>query len=193
MNLEEVKGFAAECKLCELHSGRNKPVFSKGNEESSIMICGMVPAAEENAAGIPFVGRSGKLLDNILEDAGLSLDTVYVTNLVKCFLAPGISLKKDWVDNCLPYIICQIQIIKPKVIITLGKDASVGLLGLKNNRSLKSIIEEGPYIIYNDITVIPTYHPSYLLRAGGKNHIKYKDVVECFTSAKEFDKNILPF
>ena len=189
MDLEKVKRFAAECKSCELHSGRNNPVFSKGNEKSSIMVCGMVPASEENAVGIPFVGRSGKLLDDILEDARLSLDSVYITNLVKCFLAPGISLKKDWVDNCLPYLICQINIIKPMVIITLGKDASIGLLGLKNNKSLKSIIDESPYIMYNNITVMPTYHPSYLLRAGGKNHIKYKDVVECFISAK----NILPF
>ena len=189
MNLEEIKKFAAECNLCELHSGRNKPVFSKGNDKSLIMICGMVPAAEENAAGIPFVGRSGKLLDNIIEDAGLSLDTVYITNIVKCFLAPGISLKNDWVDHCLPYLLCQIQIVKPRVIIPLGKDASIGLLGLKKNKSLKSIIDDGPYIMYSDITVMPTYHPSYLLRAGGKNHIKYKDVVECFISAK----NILPF
>ncbi len=186
MDLDEVKECASKCTLCGLHIGRNKPVFSKGNEESSIMICGMVPAAEENAAGIPFVGRSGKLLDNIIEDAGLSLDSIYITNLVKCFLAPGISLKKNWVDCCLPYIVCQIHIIKPKVIITLGKDASVGLLSLDQSKSLKSIITNRPYTIYNNIKVMPTYHPSYLLRAGGKNHIKYEDVVECFMLAKEF-------
>ena len=184
MELNDVKEVAANCNLCELYKGRNKPVFSKGNEKSNIMVCGMVPAGEENSVGIPFVGRSGKLLDDILADAELSLNNVYITNLVKCFLAPGISLKKDWVDNCLPYIICQIHIIKPKVIITLGKDATIGLLGLKNSMSLKSIINDSPYIIYNDIKVMPTYHPSYLLRAGGKNHIKYKDVVECFITSK---------
>ncbi len=183
MDLQTLQNAAALCTACELHKGRINPVFAKGNLNTGLMICGMVPADEENKVGIPFVGRAGKLLDKILADVALTMDDVYITNLVKCYLAAGLLLKSDWIDSCLPYLIVQIDIIKPKVIITLGKDSSITLLGLDQKTSLGSIV--GKVFEYGDAKVIPTYHPSYLLRGGGERHKSYLNVIKDFNSAIE--------
>ena len=182
MNLQKLQDIAATCALCDLHKGRDRPVFAKGNPDTKIMICGMVPAADENREGLPFVGRAGKLLDQILEDTNLTLDSVYITNLVKCYLAAGLPLRQDWIDSCLPYLLVQIGIICPQVIIALGKDSSINLLGLDNKTSLNSI--RGVVFDYNKgIKVIPTYHPSYVLRKGGKNSKIYQTVLDDFELA----------
>jgi len=182
MDLYELEHIASSCKQCDLYKGRINPVFAKGNEKAKIMICGMVPAGDENKAGIPFVGRAGKLLDTILIDAGLTLDDVYITNLVKCYLAAGLPLKQDWIDGCISYLITQIGIIRPYIIITLGKDSSVNLLGMENTTSLGSI--RGKLFNYsNEITIIPTYHPSFLLRKGGIKSKYYQTVLDDFQKA----------
>lgn len=185
MDLTTLQHAAANCTLCELYRGRNKPVFAKGNSNSRIVICGMVPADEENRLGIPFVGRSGRLLDEILSELGWTLNDVYITNLVKCYLAAGLLLQQHWIDSCLPYLIAQIGIIKPKVIITLGKDASSTLLAIDSKTSLAKIRQTKVYEYSSDIKVIPTYHPSYLLRGGGVGNPKYAEVVQDFILAKE--------
>lgn len=182
MDLPYLEGCVSKCQLCTLHAGRKMTVFSKGNPEARIMVCGMVPADEENEVGIPFVGRAGQLLDKIIAEVGLSLDSVYVTNLVKCYLAAGLPLKQDWIDSCLPYLMTQVDIIKPKVIVTLGKDASVALTKGKANDSLGKIIFNNPYV-YSGAKVFATYHPSYLLRGGGTGHKDYKKVIDTFIEA----------
>lgn len=187
MELQALQDAAAFCKSCELHKGRINPVFAKGNPNAKLMICGMVPADEENKIGLPFVGRAGKLLDKILADSILTIDDVYITNLVKCYLAAGLPLKADWIDSCLSYLIVQIDIIKPKAIITLGKDSSITLLGLDPKTSLGTIV--GKVFEYGDAKVIPTYHPSYLLRGGGEKHKSYSNVIKDFSLAKELLDN----
>lgn len=183
MDLEVLQQRAAGCTACELHTGRVNPVFAKGNPQALIMICGMVPADEENKVGLPFVGRAGQLLDKILSDIKWTLEDVYITNLVKCYLAAGLPLKSDWIDSCLPYLINQISIIEPKAIITLGKDASLTLLGMDYKTPMGKI--RGKVFKYGDIKVVPTYHPSYLLRGGGENHRSYPDVIKDFLLAEE--------
>lgn len=184
MDLNVLRNTAAECRLCDLHKSRIKPVFDKGNPQSKLMICGMVPAHEENEAGIPFVGRAGKLLDEILKESNLNSEDVYITNLVKCCLSPGKPLEEDWIAHCLPYIIVQINILKPKTILALGADASINLLGLDPKPQMWTI--KGKVFSYDkDIQLIPTYHPSYLLRGGGKKHSKYSSVVDDFLLAVE--------
>jgi uracil-DNA glycosylase family 4 len=187
MDLELLKNKASICDLCDLSNGRIKPVFDKGNSSSSIMICGMVPASEENKIGLPFVGRAGKLLDRVLELTGLSIDNVYITNLVKCYLAAGLLLQQTWIDNCLPFLLTQISIINPKVILSLGKDASCTLLGLDKSISLGKI--RGEIYEYGiGISVLPTYHPSYLLRGGGESHKDFDKVIHDFNLAVEISK-----
>jgi len=183
-DIEGLKQTANTCTLCELHLGRKNPVFDKGNPETGIFICGMVPADEENEQGIPFVGRAGKLLDEILKDADLSLNDVYITNLVKCYLAAGKPLKQDWIDHCLPYLVSQIMLIKPKAIITLGKDSTIHLLGENPRVSLAKLISSGPHKYLDTIDVLPAYHPSFLLRKGGKSSKDYVPTVDIFKKAK---------
>lgn len=184
MNLQKLEGIASNCALCNLYKGRIKPVFAKGNPESKIMICGMVPAGDENKVGVPFVGRAGKLLDQLLEESGLTLNDVYITNLVKCYLAAGKPLEQMWIDACLPYLMIQIEAIRPRVIITLGKDSSINLLGMDNKTSLKSIHGK-VFDCAAEIKVVPTYHPSYLLRGGGKNSKAYQFVIRDFQLAMQ--------
>ncbi len=171
---------AGQCELCELHTNRLSPVFARG-PETDFMICGMIPGPDENKAGIPFIGRAGQLLDIILDQVGLR-DQVYITNIVKCALRPGIPLKQDWIDHCLAYLIAQITHLRPRVIVTLGADASNGLLGLGLDTKMKDL--RGRAHKHLVTHVVPTYHPSYLLRGGGTKHKQYNTVIEDFELAK---------
>lgn len=174
MDLQELEITAACCRLCDLHKKRIKPVFAKGNKDSNILICGMCPGPDENKIGFPFVGKAGEVLNEILYKAFPNnmepLDYVYITNLVKCFVKPGLKLEKGWMDVCLPYFIVQLLLIKPKVIIGLGKDVCNYLLNIND-----SIGRMREYLgFYMDIKLICTYHPSFLARGNSK---KYFDIV----------------
>ena len=168
MNLESVRKWAEKCTFCELHKGRVKSVFSKGNPDSELMLCGMCPGPDENklsnTLGHPFVGRAGKVLDKVLEDVGLNLENTYITNVVKCFVTPGITLEQEWCDNCLQYFIAELAEIKPHVIVTLGADSTNAVL---NTDSKIGDVRGRAYKYAEDIFVIPTYHPSYVARQGG--------------------------
>lgn len=187
MDLNELKDVAAICTQCDLHKGRITPVFSKGNPDSKIMICGMCPGPDENkkgAPGLPFVGRAGKLLDEVLYDCNLDLENVYITNIVKCFIKPGIQLSKDWVEPCLPYILSEIVMIKPKIILTLGADASKFLLSMPEGTPL-GFMRERIFNYSPTVKIIATYHPSYLTRGGGKDHKHYYRILDDFYQAME--------
>ena len=181
MDIDTLRIEASKCTQCELHKGRINPVFDKGDPNSEIFICGMVPANEENKVGMPFVGRAGMCLDEVLDDLGLTSYHVYITNIVKCFLAPGIKLKPEWISSCIPYLITQIANVKPKVIITLGADATNGLMGFDPNTKIGET-RGNTYKFYN-IPVIPTYHPSYLIRGGGRKSPGYQKVISDFKMA----------
>lgn len=178
--LEMIEYGASGCTLCELHSNRINPVFARGNI-ADFMICGMVPGPDENKAGMPFIGKAGQLLDVILSDVQL-LNKVYITNIVKCALRPGIPLKQDWIDSCIVYLLAQISKVRPKIILTLGADATNGLLG--NTLDTKIGELRGRAHDYMGTHIVPTYHPSYLLRGGGVQHKHYSRVKEDFELAK---------
>jgi uracil-DNA glycosylase len=175
-----VREAAAKCTACELHNGRINPVFDKGNPEAKIMVCGMVPAHDENMAGLPFVGRAGKLLDVILHEVNLTYNEVYITNLVKCFVAAGKSLSKNWIDSCRIFLSKQIKLIKPYVIIPLGADAAQELTEV--DLPIGKLRHKVFYRTDN-VIVVPTYHPSYLLRKGGEKSPDYPKVIEDFKLA----------
>lgn len=182
MELQELIDTASTCCQCDLCRNRNVPVFSKGSIESDLMICGMCPGPEENKVGIPFIGRAGKLLDDILSDIKLTSEQVYITNIVKCFVKPGIPLSEDWIMPCLPYFINEISLVKPKVIITLGADSSRALLNKKSDTPLFKMRNK-VYHYTHTVDIIATYHPSYLVRKGGREHIHYNRVIEDFNIA----------
>jgi len=184
MTLGELELLAAVCRQCALHETRTHPVFAKGNPESKLLICGMVPGPEEDKVGIPFFGRAGQLLDKILLATHLTLDNVYITNLVKCWLQPGLNLQPNWIASCMPYLIAQLSIIQPYVVITLGLPASTALLGLPAETRMGFI--RGKVYTYSEsikMEVIPTYHPSYLLRKGGESSDDYPKVLDDFELA----------
>ena len=179
MDLKDLQLTADKCELCELSKGRNEPVFAKGSPDSKIVFCGMCPGPDENRVGVPFVGAAGGILDTILLEAfgkdSSSLD-VYVTNLVKCFVPPGTKLDKHWMNTCLPYFLVQLKLIRPKVIIALGKDVSNFLLN--NDKNMGSM--RGNVYKYMGINLMSTYHPSYLARGGGTKHKDFEVVVNDF-------------
>ena len=184
MDISKLEETAATCELCSLSKGRINPVFAKGNVQSKFMICGMVPADAENKTGIPFVGRSGKILDALLEASGFSLNDVYITNLVKCYLKAGKSLRDEWVDSCLPYLLVQMHLIKPLVIVTLGADASNSLLGRRLGTPIGGV--RSIFFDYGEnVKIMPTYHPSYIARMGGVGSKCFNVVLEDFKLAKE--------
>jgi DNA polymerase len=182
IELYQLEDIASKCTCCDLHTGRDQPVFSRGNPRSEILVCGMCPGPDENKAGAPFVGTAGRILDQILIDAYGTTGNVYITNLVKCFVKPGTKLLESWMDNCLQYFIVQIKKVEPKVIVALGQDVcgfflssplSIGKLRTQNYE-------------YLNIPLICTYHPSYLARGGGKKHTDYSKVVEDFRKALKY-------
>ena len=180
VDLKIIEAAAAKCTACELHQGRIKAVFAKGDPRSQFVICGMVPGPEENKQGSPFVGRAGAMLGTILAQTGLP--GVYITNFVKCALKPGIPLTQHWIDSCSPFIFSQLVIIRPKIIITLGADSTNALLGLPLDTKIGST--RGRAHEYFFTHVVPTYHPSYLIRGGGLQHRDYHKVIEDFELAK---------
>ena len=182
MTLENLEQEAADCTACELHAGRLQPVFAKGDHTSDIMICGMVPAKEENATGIPFVGKAGKLLDVMLEEVGLT-DKVYITNLVKCFVASGETLSSDSIKECGKFLDRQILMTRPKIIISLGADASF-YLTKSDAKSLGDMI--GKTFFYDKhLQILTTYHPSYIIRNGGDGSEEYITALETLKLAKK--------
>lgn len=180
MDLNELQNIAAECRLCELCKSRNKPVFSRGDVDSDIMIVGMCPGPDENDDGRPFVGTAGKLLD-ILIDSTVG-GTPYITNLVKCFVKPGLKLEEPWMSACLPYFINQVSLIRPKGIILLGKDVNSFLLGVSGSMGQ---IRKGQHE-YFGIPVVSTYHPSYFGRGGGVKHKFFDKGIEDFNKIKTY-------
>jgi DNA polymerase len=146
------------CKLCEL--GRRQVVFGVGNPKARLMFVGEAPGEDEDRQGEPFVGRAGQLLTKIIEAINLSRDQVYIANVIKCRPPGNRNPEPDEVAACEPFLFQQIAIIQPRVIVALGKFAAQSLL-----RTTEPITRmRGREFEYRGATLIPTFHPAYLLR-----------------------------
>jgi uracil-DNA glycosylase family 4 len=176
--LNKLREELGDCKKCELYKTRTNIVFGVGNPCSKIMFIGEAPGEEEDLKGEPFVGRAGKLLDKMLESIGLSRkENVYIANVLKSRPPDNkISQCLDSIPKCLPFLLKQIEIIKPKIICCLGSVAFNSLL--RKNEQITKV--RGTFYEYNGIKVLPTYHPSYLLR----NPIAKKEAWEDFKKLK---------
>ncbi|MBX3198157.1 MAG: uracil-DNA glycosylase [Labilithrix sp.] len=150
------------CTKCQLHETRTNTVFSRGNPEAKLCFIGEAPGADEDAQGIPFVGRAGQLLDKMIRAMGLDPEEdVYVCNIIKCRPPANRRPEPDEVATCIPYLHEQLAQIDPKVIVALGNTSVGTLLGTK----LGITKVRGSWKLYRGkIPVMPTYHPSYLLR-----------------------------
>ncbi|GAO36343.1 DNA polymerase [Sulfuricella sp. T08] len=161
MDWAELKAAVAGCTACELHKSRTQGVFGVGDENADWLFIGEAPGVDEDAQGEPFVGQAGKLLDNMLRSIGLKRgDNVYIANVVKSRPPNNRNPLPDEIAACLPYLRRQIELIQPKLIITLGKVASETLLG--REATIASL--RGKVHAYQGIPLIVTYHPAYLLR-----------------------------
>jgi uracil-DNA glycosylase family 4 len=152
----------ASCTKCDLHKTRNKTVFSRGNPEASLCFVGEAPGADEDEQGLPFVGRAGQLLDRMITAMGLSPEKdVYVCNIIKCRPPGNRRPTPDETATCIPYLHDQLANVAPKAIVALGNTAVSTLLDTKIG--ITKI--RGEWKLYRGKTlVMPTYHPSYLLR-----------------------------
>ncbi len=158
--LEAIRADIGECTRCRLHQQRNKIVFGDGNGKASLVFVGEGPGHDEDMQGIPFVGRAGQLLTQMIDAMGLRREDVYICNIVKCRPPENRLPEKDEIATCSPFLLRQIGVIRPKVIVCLGNVAAQTLLGTH-----KSISQyRGQWFDYRGARMIATYHPAYLLR-----------------------------
>ena len=162
-----------DCSRCKLHRlGRKQVVFGVGNPNADLMFVGEGPGADEDIQGEPFVGRAGQLLTKIIEAINLRRQDVYIANVVKCRPPQNRNPEPDEVEQCEPFLFRQIEAIKPKVIVALGKFAAQSLL-----RTTEPITRiRGREFRYRDAILIPTYHPAYLLRNPGAKREVWDDM-----------------
>ena len=165
--LELLNSRVSSCTKCpHLARSRTQTVFGVGNPDAELMFIGEAPGADEDARGEPFVGRAGQLLTRIIETMGLTRGDVYIANILKCRpdMPDGISGNRpptpDEMQTCISYLLEQVRIIQPRVIVALGATAVEGLLGVR--RTMREL--RGRWHSFNDTPLMITYHPSYLLR-----------------------------
>ena len=162
-----------DCTRCKLHTlGRTQIVFGVGNPNADLMFVGEAPGADEDVQGVPFVGRAGQLLTKIIEAIGLTRDDVYIANVIKCRPPQNRNPEPDEVASCEPFLFRQIDAIKPRVIVALGKFAGQTLLG--TDAPISRI--RGRLFDYRGAKLIPTFHPAYLLRNPSAKREVWEDM-----------------
>ena len=161
VRLDETWSELGECTRCRLHEGRTKIVFGVGDPRARLMFIGEGPGADEDAQGEPFVGRAGQTLNKMILSIGLEREKVYIANVVKCRPPDNRDPKPDEIATCSPFLVKQIESIRPRVIVTLGSPATKTLLNTKTGITKL----RGTWQSYRGIPVMPTFHPAYLLRA----------------------------
>ena len=171
-NLEELENSIKGCNKCKLCGGRNNIVFGVGNENADIMFIGEGPGADEDAQGIPFVGKAGQLMNKAFEGIGINRDKVYIANIVKCRPPQNRNPEKDEAEACIDYLRNQVMIVKPKIIVLLGSVALKNILG--EEYSITKI--RGNWIERKGIWYLPTFHPAALLRDESKKLDFWKDL-----------------
>jgi DNA polymerase len=149
-----------DCTRCALHKGRNKLVFADGSPDARLMFVGEGPGADEDAQGLPFVGRAGQLLNNMITAMGLKREEVYIANVVKCRPPGNRTPEPEEANTCSPFLFRQIDVVRPEVIVALGATAATYLLGQR--QPLAGL--RGRVHSFRGTKLIVTYHPAFLLR-----------------------------
>ena len=172
-NLRELREILGECHRCQLSQGRTNIVYGVGAPDADVMFVGEGPGRDEDLQGEPFVGRAGQLLTDIItKGMKLRREDVYIANVVKCRPPQNRDPEPDEVASCEPFLIRQIELVKPRAIIALGKFAAQTLL-----RSTAPISRlRGQWHDYHGIRLMPTFHPAYLLRNPGDKRLVWEDI-----------------
>jgi uracil-DNA glycosylase family 4 len=171
-SLPKIRTDLGECTRCKLHSTRNKIVFGDGNPKAQLVFVGEGPGRDEDAQGLPFVGRAGKLLTQMIEAMGLQRKDTYICNVVKCRPPENRLPEPDEIKTCSPYLLRQLDAIAPKVIVCLGACAAQTLL--ETNRGISHF--RGEWLEFRGTRLLATYHPAYLLRNPAAKADVWKDL-----------------
>ncbi len=170
----ELQASVAGCMRCPLHQSRTQTVFGVGNRDADWMIIGEAPGAEEDRRGEPFVGRAGKLLDEMLRAVGLDRSTVFITNILKCRPPSNRDPAADEAAACRGYLERQIELIKPRLILAVGRIAAQQLL---HTDSPLGRLRGRAYSLNNgQVPLVVTYHPAYLLRSPSQKRKVWEDL-----------------
>lgn len=170
--LKAIRDDIGDCTRCRLHKGRKNIVFGVGNKNADIMFVGEGPGADEDEQGEPFVGRAGQLLNNMISAMGLKRQDVYIANVVKCRPPGNRTPEKDECETCGPFLLRQIEVIRPKVIMALGAVAAKYLLAI--NDSMANL--RGRWYDFKGSKLAVTYHPAFLLRDPRQKKEAWKDL-----------------
>ena len=170
--LDGVRQELGECTRCKLHAGRKQIVFGVGNPNASLVFVGEAPGADEDAQGEPFVGRAGQLLTKIIEAMGLKRDDVYICNIIKCRPPNNRTPEADEILACQPFLLKQLEAIRPKFICALGAPAAQTLLQTKESISRL----RGKFFDFHGIRLLPTFHPAFLLRNPSEKKTVWEDM-----------------
>jgi DNA polymerase len=172
-SLDALRAEIGDCRRCKLAGHRTNLVFGVGNPKAQLMFVGEAPGADEDAKSEPFVGRAGQLLTEIItKGMGLRREDVYIANVIKCRPPGNRNPEPDEVATCEPFLIRQLELIRPQVIVALGKFAVQTLLRTKTPITKL----RGQWADYQGIKVMPTFHPAYLLRNPGDKRLVWSDI-----------------
>jgi len=173
-NLTSLDEIIKKCKKCNLYKTRQNTVFGEGDPDSNIMIIGEAPGREEDEAGRPFIGRAGKLLNEFLKSIDLNRDSVFIANTIKCRPPENRDPETAEINACSNYLDQQINFIKPKVLVLLGKVAANRLLG--EDMPMSELRLKKFFIDKYDIPIIVFYHPAYILRSPSQKKKVWDDL-----------------
>jgi DNA polymerase len=169
--LEQLASEAAACTRCVLHQKRKQSVFARGNPDAELVFVGEGPGQEEDLQGLPFVGPAGQLLDRMIDAMGFARDEVYVCNIVKCRPPENRTPRPEEAIACARYLVPQIELVGPKVIVALGRCAAENLGVAQATGAWR-----GRWGAWRGVPVLPTYHPAYLLRSPEYKRVVWEDL-----------------
>lgn len=171
ISMDELNEYVHSCRGCQLCKNRNNTVFGEGNIKAKLMFVGEGPGQDEDKTGRPFVGKAGRLLTKMIEAIDLKREDVYIANIVKCRPPANRAPFEEEAKACLPFLRKQVAIIRPKIIVCLGATAA----GYIIDSSIRITKDRGKWYEKGDFLMIPTYHPSALLRDPGKKRDAWED------------------
>ncbi len=176
--LEEIRADLGECTRCALHAGRRTIVFGSGNPDAQVVFVGEGPGADEDAQGLPFVGRAGQLLTEMIDNTArqmkvpLRREHVYICNVIKCRPPGNRTPQKEEIETCSPFLLRQLEAIRPRAIVALGATAARALLGTAEAMARL----RGRWFDFRGSRLLVTYHPAYLLRDPSKKREAWQDL-----------------
>lgn len=189
--LTRLEKTVSQCRKCGLSKTRSCTVFGTGSPQAALMLVGEAPGGEEDRTGQPFVGRAGQLLTKMLAYIGMKREEVYITNVLKCRPPGNRDPRPEEVACCEPYLLKQLDLVRPRLICALGRHAAQTLL--KTEKSIGAL--RGHFHEYHGIKIIPTFHPAYLLRNPADKDKAKGDLskIKAFLSGKPTISQPIPF